>query len=111
MPKLPPGRRWRFKRLLLWTIFASTVREPGRHYVGRSAPSRTAMIVASMVAVRRSSPLVDAKTSASTTVSVRPGRMTAARAMNRSPVAGANRLILYSTVNTDASAGMRLYAA
>jgi hypothetical protein len=45
-------------------------------------------------------------TSRSHTVSVRPGRITWPLASNRSPSAGASRLILYFTLSTEEPAGI-----
>lgn len=66
------------------------------------------MIVASMVAQWTSEAFLRTKTSAAQIFRVLPERRTRARAMSSSPSAGARRFILYSTVRTEESAGMRV---
>jgi hypothetical protein len=69
----------------------------------------TAISAALMVATSLSVPAANAEPSQN--VSVRPGSTTRARKTNRSPLAGASRLVLNSTVSTSASAGIRPKAA
>jgi hypothetical protein len=64
-----------------------------------------------MVATILSLPPATANTSPAHVVTVRPGRMTRARATIRSPRAGAKKLTLYSTVSTDVPAGISVIAA
>ena len=66
---------------------------------------RTAMIVASIVAMSRSSLADTEKASAAATEIVRPERRTRARASNRSPTAGARKFALNSTVRTSVGDG------
>ncbi len=76
-------------------------------------PSRsiTVMIVASIVAIATSLLPVRIKPSAWQTEIVRPDRSTRPRATKTSPLAGARRFVLNSTLSTPAPGGVRLNAA
>ena len=69
------------------------------------------MIVDSMVAISSSLDSRIARTSPLQKESLLPARNTAAVAKNRSPSAGASKLILNSTVRTSAPLGARVMAA
>src|SRR5579872_249253 len=82
------------------------------HQCLTSLRSNSAISVPVIVATSRSSPpLSMANARASQTVSVFPALTTLARNANRSPLAGATRFVLNSTVRTAASAGIRENAA
>src|SRR4051794_5439389 len=66
----------------------------------------SAVKVPVMIAIRFSAPSCCAKACASHTVNVRPGLTTRARNTNRSPFAGASRLVLNSTVRMSELAGI-----
>ena len=79
---------------------------------GRRQPRGViAISVPVMVAIRVSTPSFSANARASHTVSVRPGLTTPARNANRSPFAGASRLVLNSTVRTSEPEGISVKAA
>ena len=68
----------------------------------------SAISVDCMTATSVFSPLLYAQTSPEQTASVRPALITFPIATNRSPFAGARKLILFSTPSTSESAGIRV---
>ena len=88
---------------LAWAKLARDAR--GFHSARSGFPARH-ITVESIVAQWFSAPPLRTNTSALQTFSVFPERTTRARAINSSPSAGASKFILYSTVRTEASAGM-----